>query len=176
MSADARAGSPLPRQSIPQYSLRILPARNYFALPTVRSLVSCGNFVCNSRMADSKRYEVTVTSQNQYVAEQSDEANGRFVFAYTITIRNTGSMPAQLIARHWIIKDAKGQQQEVRGLGVVGSQPLLKPGESFEYTSGTAIATPVGTMRGAYQMTAEDGTQFEARIPEFTLAVPRVLH
>jgi ApaG protein len=127
-------------------------------------------------MADSKRYEVTVTSQNQYVAEQSDEANGRFVFAYTITIRNTGSMPAQLIARHWIIKDANGQQQEVRGLGVVGSQPLLKPGELFEYTSGTAIATPVGTMRGAYQMTAEDGTQFEARIPEFTLAVPRVLH
>jgi ApaG protein len=81
-----------------------------------------------------------------------------------------------LISRHWIITDGSNQVQEVRGLGVVGAQPLLKPGESFEYTSGTAIATPVGTMRGSYQMVAEDGTQFDAPIPEFTLSVPRVLH
>ncbi len=90
--------------------------------------------------------------------------------------RNTGSIAAQLISRHWIIADANNQMQEVRGLGVVGEQPRLKPGESFEYTSGTAIATPVGTMRGSYQMVAEDGLQFDAAIPEFTLSMPRVLH
>jgi ApaG protein len=127
-------------------------------------------------MADSKRYEITVSTQTQHIPDQSDEANGRFVFAYTITIRNTGSIAAQLISRHWMISDANGEMQEVRGLGVVGSQPLIKPGEAFEYTSGTAIATPVGTMRGSYQMVAEDGTQFDANIPEFTLSVPRVLH
>jgi len=127
-------------------------------------------------MVAEKKYEVTVGSQTQYVAEQSDEQSGRFVFAYTITIRNAGSISVQLISRHWIITDGRNQVQEVRGLGVVGAQPLLKPGESFEYTSGTAIATPVGTMRGSYQMVAEDGTQFDAPIPEFTLSVPRVLH
>jgi len=127
-------------------------------------------------MATDKKHEVLVSSQMLYVAEQSDEQNGRYVFAYTITIRNTGNIPAQLISRHWIITDGRNQVQEVRGLGVVGAQPLLKPGESFEYTSGTAIATPVGTMRGSYQMVAEDGTQFDATIPEFTLSVPRVLH
>jgi len=127
-------------------------------------------------MAEAKKYEVAVSSQTLYVPEQSDEQNGRYVFAYTITLRNTGSVPAQLISRHWIITDAGNQVQEVRGLGVVGEQPLLKPGETFEYTSGTAIATPVGTMRGSYQMVAEDGTQFDAPIPEFTLSVPRVLH
>lgn len=126
-------------------------------------------------MAGSK-YEITVSSQTRYIAEQSDEAANRFVFAYTITIRNTGDIAAQLISRHWVISDSNSQVQEVRGLGVVGAQPLLKPTESFEYTSGTAIATPVGTMRGSYQMVAEDGTQFEAPIPEFTLSVPRVLH
>jgi len=127
-------------------------------------------------MVAEKKYEVAVSSQTQYVAEQSDEEQGRFVFAYTITIRNNGSVPAQLVSRHWIITDGRNQVQEVRGLGVVGAQPLLKPGESFEYTSGTAIATPVGTMRGSYQMVAEDGTHFDAPIPEFTLSVPRVLH
>ncbi len=127
-------------------------------------------------MVAEKKYEVTVSSQTQYIPEQSDEQNSRFVFAYTITIRNNGNLPAQLISRHWIITDGRNQVQEVRGLGVVGAQPLLKPGESFEYTSGTAIATPVGTMRGSYQMVAEDGTQFDAPIPEFTLSVPRVLH
>ena len=126
-------------------------------------------------MAQGK-YDVAVTTQTQYLADQSDEANGRYVFAYTITIRNAGSVPAQLISRHWIITDSQGLVQEVRGLGVVGAQPVLRPGEGHEYSSGTAIATPVGTMRGSYQMVAEDGTRFEAPIPEFTLSVPRVLH
>jgi len=135
-----------------------------------------GDFVWNGPMAAENKYEVSVSSQTQYVPEQSDEEKSRYVFAYTITIRNRGSLPAQLISRHWIITDARNQVQEVRGLGVVGAQPLLKPGESFEYTSGTAIGTPVGTMRGSYQMVAEDGTQFDASIPEFTLSVPRVLH
>ena len=127
-------------------------------------------------MADSKRYEITVTSKTQFVPDQSDEANARFVFTYTITIRNTGTIASQLISRHWVIANANGEKQEVRGLGVVGAQPLIPPGEAFEYTSGTAITTSVGTMRGSYQMVAEDGTQFEAPIPEFTLAAPRVLH
>jgi ApaG protein len=127
-------------------------------------------------MAQEKRYEVSVSPQAQYLADQSDEPANRFVFAYTITLRNTGTVPAQLISRHWIITDANSQIQEVRGLGVVGEQPLLAPGESFQYTSGAAIATPVGTMRGTYQMVAEDGTRFDAPIPEFTLSIPRTLH
>jgi ApaG protein len=129
-----------------------------------------------SRVGADRRYDVTVSAATQYLVEQSEEAAGRYVFAYTITLRNTGSVAAQLISRHWIITDAQGLVQEVRGLGVVGAQPLLQPGESFEYTSGTSIATAVGTMRGSYQMLAEDGTRFEATIPEFTLSVPRVLH
>ena len=127
-------------------------------------------------MAQSKRYEVTVSAAVQYLPEQSDEKTGRYVFAYTINIRNTGEATAQLISRHWVITDSQGLVQEVRGLGVVGNQPVLRPGENHEYTSGTAIATPVGTMKGSYQMVAEDGTRFEAPIPEFTLSVPRVLH
>jgi ApaG protein len=132
--------------------------------------------IYNGRMAQDKHYAVLVTPQVQYIADQSDERAGRFVFAYTITIRNTGTATAQLISRHWIITDSQGLVQEVRGLGVVGAQPVLRPGESHQYSSGTAIATPVGTMRGTYQMVAEDGTRFEAAIPEFTLSVPRVLH
>ena len=127
-------------------------------------------------MAESKKYEITVTVRTAYLPEQSDESINRYVFAYTITIANTGTMPAQLISRHWIIADGEGSVQEVRGLGVVGEQPLLKPGESFEYTSGTAISTPVGSMKGTYQMVAEDGLRFDATIPEFVLSVPRVLH
>ena len=141
-----------------------------------RALVRLREIVWNGRMVAEKKYDVAVSSQTQYVPEQSDEEHSRFVFAYTITIRNNGSIPAQLVSRHWIITDGKNQVQEVRGLGVVGSQPLIKPGERFEYTSGTAIATPVGTMKGSYQMVAEDGTHFDAQIPEFTLSVPRVLH
>jgi ApaG protein len=127
-------------------------------------------------MQRDKKYAVNVSTETEYIAEQSDEAKDRFVFSYTVTIRNSGTLPAQLISRHWIITDAHNRVQEVRGLGVVGAQPLLKPGEHFAYTSGTALATPVGTMSGSYQMVAEDGTQFDAPIPEFTLSVPRVLH
>lgn len=127
-------------------------------------------------MAEKTKYEIQVATQVEFIPEQSSEEQDRFVFAYTITITNTGTVPAQLISRHWIITDANNQVQEVRGLGVVGEQPLLKPGESFEYTSGSAIATPVGTMKGSYQMVAEDGTKFDAPIPEFTLSIPRVLH
>lgn len=127
-------------------------------------------------MSDDKKYEISVSAAPQFIADQSDPDNDHYVFAYTMTIRNTGNVPAQLVSRHWIITDAEEAVQEVRGLGVVGNQPLLQPGESFEYTSGCALPTPVGTMRGAYQMVAEDGTHFEANIPEFTLAIPRVLH
>ena len=127
-------------------------------------------------MAQEKRYDIAVKATTQYLSDQSDEASDRYVFAYTITIHNSGNASAQLISRHWIITDSRGQVQEVRGLGVVGAQPMLRPGESFEYTSGTSITTPVGTMRGTYQMVAEDGLQFDAPIPEFTLSVPRVLH
>jgi ApaG protein len=127
-------------------------------------------------MAQEKLYEIEVSAATQYLAEQSDEAAGRYVFAYTITLRNTGNVAAQLISRHWVITDGQGLVQEVRGLGVVGAQPLLQPGESYEYTSGASIATAVGTMKGSYQMVAADGTRFEAPIPQFTLSVPRVLH
>jgi ApaG protein len=127
-------------------------------------------------MAQEKRHEISVSASVQYLSDQSDEKAGRYVFAYTISIRNTGNSTAQLISRHWIITDSQGLVQEVRGLGVVGAQPVLRPGDHHEYSSGTAIATPVGTMRGSYQMVAEDGTRFEAPIPEFTLSVPRVLH
>ena len=126
-------------------------------------------------MAD-KKHDISVTSRTAFIPDQSDLESGRYVFAYTITITNTGSVPAQLVSRHWIITDSNDQVQEVRGLGVVGEQPTLRPNESFQYTSGTAIATPVGTMRGSYQMVAEGGVQFEAPIPEFTLSMPRVLH
>jgi len=126
-------------------------------------------------MAD-KKHDIAVTSRTVFIPDQSDLESGRYVFAYTITITNTGSVPAQLVSRHWIITDSNNQVQEVRGLGVVGEQPTLRPNESFQYTSGTAIATPVGTMRGSYQMVAEGGVQFEAPIPEFTLSMPRVLH
>lgn len=127
-------------------------------------------------MASEKKYEITVTARTAYIAEQSDANAGRYVFAYTITLQNTGNVAAQLISRHWIITDANNESQEVRGLGVVGEQPTLRPDQRYEYTSGTAIATPVGTMRGTYQMIADDGLQFSAKIPEFTLSIPRVLH
>ena len=126
-------------------------------------------------MAQGK-HQIEVSPRATFVPDQSDPDKGRYVFAYTIRITNTGRVPAQLVSRHWIITDANGRVQEVRGEGVVGEQPLLKPGESFEYTSGTAIATAVGTMRGSYQMIAEDGTHFDAEVPEFTLSMPRVLH
>jgi len=127
-------------------------------------------------VAEGKKYQISITVNTAYLAEQSDPSADRYVFAYTITIANSGTVAAQLISRHWIITDAENVTQEVKGLGVVGEQPLLRPGESFEYTSGTAMATPVGTMRGTYQMVAEDGNKFDAEIPMFTLSMPRVLH
>ncbi len=127
-------------------------------------------------MAEGRKYHIDVSVSTAYLADQSDPASDRYVFAYTITIANTGTVAAQLISRHWIITDAENVTQEVKGLGVVGEQPLLRPGERFEYTSGTAMATPVGTMRGSYQMVAEDGNKFDAQIPVFTLSMPRVLH
>ena len=127
-------------------------------------------------MAEQKKYEITVVPKAFYIEEQSEPTRDHFVFAYTITITNSGNVAAQLVSRHWIITDSNGHVHEVKGLGVVGQQPLIKPGEQFDYTSGSAIATMVGTMRGTYQMIAEDGTPFEVQIPEFTLSVPRVLH
>jgi ApaG protein len=127
-------------------------------------------------MAEAKKYQIQVDVATQYLAEQSDAEADRYVFSYSITITNTGNVAAQLISRHWIITDADGKVQEVRGLGVVGHQPLLQPGEKFEYASGCALPTAVGTMKGSYQMAAEDGTQFEAPIAEFLLSMPRILH
>ena len=130
----------------------------------------------DTRMTDEKRYEITVEPRSAYLADQSDPTKNQYVFAYTITLTNTGNVAAQLISRHWYITDGDHRVQEVKGLGVVGQQPVLKPGETFEYTSGASIPTPVGTMRGAYQMVGEDGQTFEATIPSFTLSVPRTLH
>lgn len=120
--------------------------------------------------------KIQIVAHVKYVAEQSDEADNRYVFAYTITVTNNGESAAQLLGRHWIITDSNNQVQEVRGQGVVGEQPLIKPGQSFGYTSGTVLSTPVGTMTGSYQMVSEDGTKFDATIPQFVLSVPRVLH
>jgi ApaG protein len=125
---------------------------------------------------ESKRYEITIAPKATYVEDQSDPSKNQYVFAYTIAITNTGTEPAQLVSRHWLITDANGKVLEVKGLGVIGQQPLLQPGESFEYSSGTHLETAVGTMRGTYQMLAEDGHAFDAPIPPFTLSVPRVLH
>lgn len=121
-------------------------------------------------------YELTVSVRTQYLADQSDPDRAQYVFAYAITITNTGQITAQLISRHWVITDANNHIEEVRGLGVVGHQPLLEPGQVFEYTSGATLTTPQGSMRGAYFCVAEDGEQFQANIPEFVLSLPRTLH
>jgi ApaG protein len=122
------------------------------------------------------QYEFAVEVRTQYLPEQSNPDRTNFVFTYTITIKNTGTVPAQLISRHWVITDANNHVEEVRGLGVVGHQPLLAPGEVFEYTSGTQLRTPQGSMFGEYFCVAEDGHQFETKIPEFVLSLPRTLH
>jgi ApaG protein len=127
-------------------------------------------------MSGGTKYEITVVPRSAYLAEQSDPSRNQYVFAYTITITNTGSIAATLVSRHWIITDADHRVQEVKGIGVVGQQPLLQPGESYEYTSGASIPTRVGTMRGTYRMRADDSHEFDAVIPPFTLSVPRVLH
>jgi ApaG protein len=124
------------------------------------------------------KFEVSVTTQ--YIAEQSDPQEESYAFAYTITVDNTGSVPAQLISRHWIIIDALGLTEEVKGLGVVGHQPLLKPGESFQYSSGCRLRTASGTMHGSYFCVAEDGERFDVTVPLFVLEADtpnaRVLH
>lgn len=122
------------------------------------------------------RYRIDVRVHTRYVAEQSNADSRRYAFAYTVSLRNEGSVGARLMTRHWRITDADGKVREVRGEGVVGEQPWLAPGESFEYTSGTELQTSVGTMQGSYQMLADDGTLFEAPIDPFTLSVPRTLH
>jgi ApaG protein len=127
-------------------------------------------------MTESRKYDITIVSRSAYLADQSDPSRNQYAFAYTIRVTNTGSITAQLLSRHWIITDGDHHVQEVKGLGVVGQQPTLKPGESFEYTSGASLPTAVGTMRGTYQMVADDGHTFDAEIPVFTLSVPRVLH
>lgn len=122
------------------------------------------------------KHQVEVSPEAFFVDEQSDVAADKYVFAYRIRITNSGEVPAKLVSRHWFITDANMQVQEVRGMGVVGEHPHLKPGESFEYMSGATLNTPWGTMKGTYLMEADDGQQFEATIPEFVLTAPRVLH
>ncbi len=118
----------------------------------------------------SNHHQIEVRVQPQYLPGQSDPESSRFVFAYTVTISNTGSEAAALVSRHWIITDSDGEEEHVRGPGVVGEFPHLKPGQSFQYSSGSVIRTPVGTMGGSYQMKADDGTEFEADIAPFTLS------
>jgi ApaG protein len=127
-------------------------------------------------MSEIPAYNTTVSVETCYIPEQSDPDHDRFAFAYTITIKNEGRVPAKLLSRHWIITDADGHVQEVRGEGVVGEQPHLQPGEQFEYTSGTLLDTPVGSMQGSYQMLADDGEEFECPIAPFTLSMPHKLH
>ena len=122
------------------------------------------------------QHEIQVEVETAYLEEQSEPAEQRFVFAYTITLRNSGKVPAKLLTRHWIITDANGRIQEVRGEGVVGEQPHLKPGQGFRYSSGAVLETPVGSMQGSYQMLADDGARFDAPIPVFRLAKPGTLH
>ncbi len=121
-------------------------------------------------------YRFSVTVETAYLEDQSSEEEERYAFSYTVTITNTGQVAAQLISRHWIITDGNNNVSEVKGLGVVGEQPLLQPSETFTYTSGTVLNTAVGKMHGSYQIVAVDGTAFEAMIAPFTLAAPRVLH
>ena len=127
-------------------------------------------------MEVTQEHKITVQVVSAFIEAQSDVKQGRYVFAYTVTIQNEGTVAAKLLTRHWVITDSSGKVQEVRGEGVVGKQPYLRPGEGFQYTSGTMLETPVGTMQGSYQMIADDGRHFDAKIEPFTLSVPRILH
>lgn len=122
------------------------------------------------------KHQIEVTAESRFIPDQSSPDSEQFAFAYTITITNIGSQAAKLLSRHWIITDGNNRIQEVKGEGVVGEQPYLQPGSSFQYTSGTMMPTPVGTMHGSYQMIAEDGTSFEADIPVFMLSANKSLH
>ena len=127
-------------------------------------------------MSDQQPYDIRVSVETQYIEQESDPDQDRYVFAYTITIVNQGTIPARLLTRHWIITDSNGMTQEVRGDGVVGEQPYLSPGEGFRYTSGTVLDTPIGSMYGSYHMRADDGEEFDAPIKPFSLSNPRILH
>lgn len=127
-------------------------------------------------MSGQKPYDIAISVDMRFLDDQSAPAENRYAFAYTITIANHGSVGARLLSRHWVITDANGKVHEVRGDGVVGEQPWMRPGGNFEYTSGAVIETELGTMRGSYQMVADDGTQFDAMIPTFVLTTPRTLH
>jgi ApaG protein len=127
-------------------------------------------------MSEIDNAQIDINVVTDYIAEQSDPAVDRYVFAYTITINNSGEIPAKLLNRHWLITDANGKVQEVRGEGVVGEQPHLNPGEFFEYTSGAVLETPVGIMEGEYEMVTDEGDTFLAPIDRFSLAIPRTLH
>lgn len=127
-------------------------------------------------MTEHDIHKIDVGVETTYVDDQSEPDADRYVFAYTITISNVGRAPAKLLNRRWLITDANGKVQEVRGEGVVGEQPYLRPGEVFRYTSGTVLETPVGTMEGEYEMVADDGQAFLAPVDRFSLSVPRVLH
>ncbi|QDE40845.1 Co2+/Mg2+ efflux protein ApaG [Luteibacter pinisoli] len=121
-------------------------------------------------------YTIDVEVETRFVPDQSHPGDNRYVFAYTITLRNAGDTGAQLVARHWVITDANGKVEEVRGDGVVGEQPWMRPGDTYEYTSGAVLETAVGTMAGSYRMVADDGTHFDTPIPAFVLSIPRTLH
>ena len=125
---------------------------------------------------EQAQHKIRVDVDTSYLEDQSDPKERRYVFSYTITIRNEGSVPARLLTRHWIITDSNGKVQEVRGEGVVGEQPYLKPGQGFRYSSGAVLETPVGAMQGSYQMVGDDGSQFDAPIAAFRLAMPGLLH
>lgn len=127
-------------------------------------------------MDDDTSYQLNIQVSTRFLDDQSQPKDNRYVFAYTVTIRNAGSIAARLLSRHWLITDANGKIEEVRGDGVVGEQPWMRPGDSFEYTSGAVLETAVGTMRGSYQLLADDGTRFDVPVPPFTLSVPRTIH
>jgi ApaG protein len=127
-------------------------------------------------MNNPASYAIEVSVQTRYLEDESAPERDYYVFAYTVRLQNTGTIAARLVSRHWIITDGNGEVEEIRGEGVIGQQPLLKPGEGFEYSSGAVLKTDVGSMRGSYRMQAEDGNGFEADIPAFTLSIPRVLH
>jgi len=119
---------------------------------------------------------IAIQALTQYIESQSEPENNKYIFAYTITIKNRGKVPAKLMHRHWLITDSNGKVQEVYGEGVVGEQPRLLPGENYKYTSAAILETPVGIMRGNYEMVSDDGDIFKADIPQFTLSIPRILH
>ena len=131
--------------------------------------------LCRPSMT-SVSHKISIEVETAYLEDQSEPRERRYVFSYTITIRNEGEVPAKLLTRHWVITDANGRVQEVRGDGVVGEQPYLKPGQGFRYSSGAVLETPVGAMQGSYQMVADDGATFDAAIPAFRLAMPGMLH